>query len=93
MIELIANTGKPIILSAGLTNLNEIKKTKEYIQNIWNKKEINQLMIAADVGGAIKGQIRADFFWGNSKEVEEVAGEAALVVDAAPAEQTATELA
>jgi len=39
-----------------------------------NKKEINQLMIAADVGGAIKGQIRADFFWGNSKEAEEVAG-------------------
>lgn len=39
-----------------------------------NKKEINQLMVAADVGGAIKGQIRADFFWGNSKEAEETAG-------------------
>jgi membrane-bound lytic murein transglycosylase A len=39
-----------------------------------NKKEINQLMIAADVGGAIKGQIRADFFWGNSKMAEETAG-------------------
>jgi len=42
--------------------------------NPLNKKEINQLMVAADVGGAIKGQIRADFFWGNSKEAEEVAG-------------------
>jgi len=42
--------------------------------NPLNKKEINQLMIAADVGGAIKGQIRADFFWGNSKEAEETAG-------------------
>ncbi len=42
--------------------------------NPLNKKEINQLMIAADVGGAIKGQIRADFFWGNTKEAEEVAG-------------------
>ena len=39
-----------------------------------NKKEINQLMVAADVGGAIKGQIRADFFWGNSKLAEETAG-------------------
>lgn len=39
-----------------------------------NKKEINQLMVAADVGGAIKGKIRADFFWGNSKEAENTAG-------------------
>ena len=39
-----------------------------------NKKEINQLMVAADVGGAIKGKIRADFFWGNSKEAEQTAG-------------------
>lgn len=39
-----------------------------------NNKEINQLMVAADVGGAIKGEIRADFFWGNSKEAEEMAG-------------------
>jgi len=43
-------------------------------KNPLNKKEINQLMIAADVGGAIKGQIRADFFWGNSKLAEETAG-------------------
>jgi membrane-bound lytic murein transglycosylase A len=39
-----------------------------------SKKEINQLMVAADVGGAIKGEIRADFFWGNSKEAEQTAG-------------------
>lgn len=39
-----------------------------------NKEEINQLMVAADVGGAIKGEIRADFFWGNTKEAEEIAG-------------------
>ena len=44
MIEMIANTGKPIILSAGLTDLNEIKKTQTYIQEIWNKKGINQEM-------------------------------------------------
>ena len=42
--------------------------------NPLNKEEINQLMVAADVGGAIKGEIRADFFWGNSKLAEETAG-------------------
>ncbi len=42
--------------------------------NPLNKKEINQLMVAADVGGAIKGEIRADFFWGNNKEAEQTAG-------------------
>lgn len=39
-----------------------------------SKDEINQLMVAADTGGAIKGEIRADFFWGSSKEAEDLAG-------------------
>ncbi|MEA3497556.1 MAG: MltA domain-containing protein [Campylobacterota bacterium] len=39
-----------------------------------NNKEINQLMVAADTGGAIKGEIRADFFFGNGKMAEELAG-------------------
>ena len=39
-----------------------------------NKKEINQLMVAADTGGAIKGEIRADFFFGNGILAEELAG-------------------
>ena len=37
-------------------------------------KPINQLMIAADTGGAIKGKIRADFFFGNGEEAQELAG-------------------
>ena len=37
-------------------------------------KPINSLMVAADVGGAIKGQIRADYFWGNGKNAEKNAG-------------------
>ncbi len=36
--------------------------------------EINQVMIAADTGGAIKGEIRADFFWGFGNEAGELAG-------------------
>ncbi|MEA1915113.1 MAG: MltA domain-containing protein [Campylobacterota bacterium] len=35
---------------------------------------INQLMVAADVGGAIKGKIRADFYWGTGDSAGEVAG-------------------
>lgn len=43
-------------------------------KNPLTQEEINQLMVAADTGGAIKGQIRADFFWGYSKEAEKYAG-------------------
>ncbi len=43
-------------------------------KNPIDKKSINQLMIAADVGGAIKGKIRADFFWGFGDTAFEYAG-------------------
>jgi membrane-bound lytic murein transglycosylase A len=35
---------------------------------------IRQLMVAADTGGAIKGEIRADFFFGNGDKAKELAG-------------------
>ena len=35
---------------------------------------LNQLMLAQDTGGAIKGQVRADVFWGRGGEAEEMAG-------------------
>ncbi|MGB5867617.1 MAG: murein transglycosylase A [Arcobacteraceae bacterium] len=38
------------------------------------EEPINQLMVAADTGGAIKGQIRADFFFGNGNKARELAG-------------------
>ncbi|MDH5480031.1 MAG: MltA domain-containing protein [Nitrosomonas sp.] len=37
-------------------------------------KPLNRLMVAQDVGGAIKGGIRADFFWGFGEEAGEQAG-------------------
>ncbi len=43
---------------------------------ITNSK-INTLMISADTGGAIKGDIRADFFWGSGKEAKLNAGKMA----------------
>lgn len=43
-------------------------------KNPVTKQNINQLMVAADVGGAIKGEIRADFFWGPGNEAFEYAG-------------------
>lgn len=43
-------------------------------KNPIDKKPINQLMVAADVGGAIKGDIRADFFWGYGEDAFAYAG-------------------
>jgi membrane-bound lytic murein transglycosylase A len=43
-------------------------------KNPITKESINQLMVAADVGGAIKGEIRADFFWGFGKDAFDYAG-------------------
>ena len=34
----------------------------------------NQLMLAQDTGGAIKGHVRADVFWGRGDEAERMAG-------------------
>jgi membrane-bound lytic murein transglycosylase A len=45
-----------------------------HTKNPVTKEKINQLMVAADTGGAIKGEIRADFFWGFAKEAEHYAG-------------------
>lgn len=39
-----------------------------------SQKPINQLMVAADTGGAIKGEVRADFFWGFGQKAYEYAG-------------------
>ena len=35
---------------------------------------LNQLMLAQDTGGAIKGHVRADVFWGRGSEAERLAG-------------------
>jgi len=35
------------------------------------------MMVAADTGGAIKGDIRADFFWGSGANAKENAGKMA----------------
>jgi membrane-bound lytic murein transglycosylase A len=40
-------------------------------------KPINSLMISADTGGAIKGDIRADYFWGNGEVAKQNAGKMA----------------
>ena len=42
MIEVIARTGKPIIMSAGLMDLCGIRKTVDFITDIWNKSAIVQ---------------------------------------------------
>ena len=37
-------------------------------------KPLRRLTVAQDTGGAIKGAVRADLFWGFGPEAEEIAG-------------------
>ncbi len=39
-----------------------------------DESPLNQLMLAQDTGGAIKGHVRADVFWGQGDEAEQMAG-------------------
>ena len=55
--------GAPIWLDA--TNPSEDGSTKEVLQT---------LLIAQDTGGAIRGPVRGDVFWGAGAEAEEIAG-------------------
>jgi len=71
-------------LGVELTAFRNLAVDREYIPlgfpvfinttNPLDNKPIKQLMIAADTGGAIKGKIRADFFFGNGQIAEELAG-------------------
>ena len=47
-----------------------------YLATTWpnSSKPLNRLMLAQDTGGAIKGAIRADFFWGFGDEAGQQAG-------------------
>lgn len=38
------------------------------------QKKLQKLMMAQDTGGAIKGQLRADIFWGSGERAENMAG-------------------
>ena len=42
LIEVIAETGKPIIMSTGLANINEVKRSVKFIKNIWDDQNIDQ---------------------------------------------------
>ena len=43
-------------------------------KNPLTKQPINSIVFAWDVGGAIKGEIRADYFWGFAEEAKKFAG-------------------
>ncbi len=47
-----------------------------YLETTWpNRSEtLTRLMLAQDTGGAIKGAVRADFFWGFGEEAGKLAG-------------------
>src|SRR5262245_988279 len=47
-----------------------------YVATTWplSSRPLNQLMLAQDTGGAIRGAVRADFFWGFGEEAAREAG-------------------
>jgi N,N'-diacetyllegionaminate synthase len=44
LIEVIARTGKPIILSTGFSDMIQITDTRDFIRNIWREEDIEQEM-------------------------------------------------
>ncbi|MBI4135768.1 N-acetylneuraminate synthase family protein [Candidatus Uhrbacteria bacterium] len=44
LIEVIARTGKPIILSTGVANLEELKRVHSFIKDIWRAQRIDQTL-------------------------------------------------
>jgi len=47
-----------------------------YLATTWplSSRPLNRLMLAQDTGGAIRGAVRADFFWGFGEEAAREAG-------------------
>jgi membrane-bound lytic murein transglycosylase A len=47
-----------------------------FVETTWpnSDKPLKRLMMAQDTGGAIKGRIRGDFFWGMGDEAGALAG-------------------
>ena len=47
-----------------------------FLETTWpeSNEPLRRLMVAQDTGGAIKGQVRADFFWGMGEAAGEFAG-------------------
>lgn len=45
-----------------------------YLDSDKKTKPLQRLMIAQDTGGAIKGMVRGDVFWGDTKQAEFIAG-------------------
>ncbi|AXX93516.1 peptidoglycan N-acetylmuramoylhydrolase [Malaciobacter molluscorum LMG 25693] len=79
-----ANQGATGALGVELTAKRNLAVDRNYIplgmpvflstSNPITKEQINKLMVAADTGGAIKGEIRADFFWGYGDKAFKYAG-------------------
>ncbi|MBM3340801.1 MAG: transglycosylase [Betaproteobacteria bacterium] len=79
-----ADTPPPGALGVPLTPLRSIAVDQRYvplgapvhIATTWpnTQKPLQRLMLAQDIGGAIRGEVRADFFWGAGEAAAREAG-------------------
>ncbi|HYF02551.1 MAG TPA: N-acetylneuraminate synthase family protein, partial [Patescibacteria group bacterium] len=46
LLKTVAETGKPIIMSAGLATFGELKKSKEFIENVWQENSLKNTDLA-----------------------------------------------
>lgn len=61
----------PLGMPLWLETYQEKETDKENVERI---SHLNRLVIAQDTGGAIKGKVRGDVYWGIGDEAEEIAG-------------------
>ena len=59
-----------------LTSINHYEIHSHFLSTTFPGKSLplQKLMVAQDTGGAIKGQVRADFFWGMGNDAGKIAG-------------------
>ena len=64
--------GRSVAVDAGFVPLG----APVYLATTWpnTSRALNRLMLAQDTGGAIRGAVRADFFWGFGAEAAREAG-------------------
>lgn len=44
LLRAVAETGKPVVMSAGLMELEEVKRSRDFIRGVWQERDVNQTL-------------------------------------------------